>query len=108
MNEEHYTKHIPNNRYRNDFPPFRSSEYLLRHKFPNGRPFTVPKGMVFAMGDNRDLSSDSRTWGPVDVDDIKGQAFMVMWSTENRPMKIWEFWKLVSNIRFNRIGKIIR
>ena len=105
VDEDSYTKHIPNNKYRQDFPPFRSSEY---HKYTEGNPYIVPKGMVFAMGDNRDLSSDSRTWGPVDVDDIKGQAFMVMWSTANRPMKLWEVWKLVTNIRFNRIGKIIR
>lgn len=105
VDEEHYTKHIPNNRYRHDFPPFRSSEH---HRFTNGKPYIVPKGKVFAMGDNRDMSSDSRTWGPVDVDDIKGQAFMVMWSTANRQMKLWEVWKLVTNIRLNRIGKIIR
>ena len=108
VDEGNYTKHLPTDKYRQDFPPFRSSEYLLRHKFPEGKPFIVPKGMVFAMGDNRDLSRDSRTWGPVEVDDIKGQAFMVLWSTANRPMKLWEVWKLVTNIRFNRIGKIIR
>ena len=104
VDEEHYTKHIPNNKYRTDFPPFRKPEY---HKFSKGKPYIVPKGMVFAMGDNRDMSSDSRIWGPVDVDDIKGQALMVMWSTANRPMKLWEVWKLVTNIRFNRIGKLI-
>ena len=108
VDDDVYTKHLPNNKYRQDFPPFRSSEDFLRHKFADGIPFIVPKGKVFAMGDNRDLSSDSRTWGPVDVDDIKGQAFMVMWSTANLPMKLWEVWKLVTNIRFNRIGKLIR
>lgn len=80
----------------------------FRQKFPEGKPFSVPKGMVFAMGDNRDQSSDSRAWGPVDVDDIKGQAFMIMWSIDNRPTKLWEIWKIASNIRLNRIGKHIR
>ena len=123
VDERSYTKHLPYNRFRQDFPPFRNPEYLpqdkrytdftltesqFRHKFPEGKPFTVPKGMVFAMGDNRDQSSDSRTWGPVDVDDIKGQAFMVMWSINNQPTKLWEIWKIVNNIRFNRIGKLIR
>ena len=123
VDEQSYTKHLPYSHFRKDFPPFRSSEYLsqdetysdftltesqFRHKFPEGKPFTIPKNMVFAMGDNRDQSSDSRTWGPVDVDDIKGQAFMVMWSTRNRPAKMWEIWKIVGNIRLNRICQLIR
>ena len=32
---------------------------------------------------------------------------MVMFSVANRPVKLWEVWKMVDNIRFNRIGKRI-
>ena len=112
--DSHYIKHISSSHFkRHDFPPFRQSKYLpdienfanytltesqFRRKFPEGKPFAVPKGMVFAMGDNRDQSSDSRTWGPVDVDDIKGQAFMVYWSFDSH----------IGKVRFNRIGKLIR
>ena len=44
------------------------------------RPVKVPPGHVFAMGDNRDRSSDSRVWGFVSQEDIKGQAFLIYWS----------------------------
>jgi signal peptidase I len=48
-------------------------------------PYTVPQGQYFAMGDNRDRSSDSRYWGTVPRSMIKGRAFMVYWSFEGTP-----------------------
>lgn len=41
---------------------------------------TVPEDMVFVMGDNRDNSEDSRAWGFVRFDQIKGKAHFVWWS----------------------------
>jgi signal peptidase I len=38
-------------------------------------------GHVFAMGDNRDNSSDGRTFGAVPIDHVKGKAIVVWWSS---------------------------
>ena len=43
-------------------------------------PTTVPAGHLFCMGDNRDNSRDSRSWGFVPRDFVKGRAFMIWWS----------------------------
>ncbi len=46
----------------------------------NYGPVVVPAGSVFAMGDNRDNSQDSRYWGFLPVQHIKGRALMIYWS----------------------------
>jgi len=43
-------------------------------------PRTIPPRSVFCMGDNRDNSHDSRFWGPVSFDLIKGRAMFIWWS----------------------------
>ncbi|MBB84597.1 MAG: signal peptidase I [Deltaproteobacteria bacterium] len=40
----------------------------------------VPQGRYFMMGDNRDGSNDSRAWGTVRFEEMKGPAFMLYWS----------------------------
>jgi signal peptidase I len=48
-------------------------------------PVTVPVRQYFVMGDNRDNSQDSRYWGFLPREYIKGRALMIYWSYETEP-----------------------
>jgi signal peptidase I len=53
--------------------------------FEQGDELVVPEGHYFAMGDNRDNSSDSRYWGFVPREYIVGKALIIYWSYETAP-----------------------
>jgi signal peptidase I len=46
-------------------------------------PTAVPADSYFVMGDNRENSQDSRYWGFVKRDKIKGKAFLIYWSWDS-------------------------
>jgi signal peptidase I len=63
----------------------------------NFGPITVPPHHLFVMGDNRDRSHDGRFWGFVDLDEVKGKAFLIYWSWDGQ-----DRW-----VRWERIGSLI-
>ena len=72
-------------------------------RFGCGEPAKVPPSHVYVMGDNRDNSHDSRFWGYVPLNFIKGKALFVWYSGDPDPDKKW-----LSGIRVERFGHIVR
>jgi signal peptidase I len=61
--------------------------------------YVVPPGHVFVMGDNRNNSNDSRYWGVVPIQNIKGKALFIWLS--------YEHWWPLNGIRWDRIGDFV-
>ncbi|HKN48092.1 MAG TPA: signal peptidase I, partial [Candidatus Polarisedimenticolia bacterium] len=105
------------------------SEPYKIHRNPKGLNFDqddyppthIPPDAYFCMGDNRDNSRDSRAWGFVPRDNLKGRAFMIWWSYEeerdaymktsvaDRLAGIWgKITHLFTKSRWDRTFKIIK
>ena len=79
-------------------PPGEEGELDLDVRVQYG-PVTVPEGHYFMMGDNRDNSQDSRYWGFLPKDYVKGKALFVYFSFGEEPGLAG----LVSGVRWNRV-----
>jgi len=77
-------------------------------------PFVVPEGRYYFLGDNRDNSNDSRGWGTVPRNDLKGPVLVNYWSWNNQ--QSWAamlnpltwFRLLTHEMRWDRFGMSYR
>ena len=77
-------------------------DYVPAWRWPDDE-FKVPADTFFAMGDNRDNSSDSRVWGTVPRANLKGRAILVWLSWDHCTGNI----PFLGRFRFDRIGTML-
>ncbi len=89
-------------------PSYTVLDIMTHGSLDNTRVYTVPEGHVFAMGDNRDNSLDSRVdnVGFIPVENLIGRAEIIFFST-NGSARLWEIWNWPATIRFRRIFRLI-
>ncbi len=84
-------------------------EYVIRHyvdryaQTEDFGPVTVPEGNYFMMGDNRDNSADSRSWGFLPQENVVGEALVIYFSWD----KTGAIWNLLESVRWSRVANLI-
>jgi signal peptidase I len=116
------------NAYRDNFPDVPPTEstgitpewHLVMDNYIKGGELIVPPDRYFAMGDNRDVSYDSRYWGFIPRENIIGRPMFIYWSfktpaDEYERTSIGERLSFMAHIvvhffdmtRWNRMGKVV-
>jgi signal peptidase I len=98
--EEPYVIHqgMAYNPYRDNFPAVPPSEFnnvapnwqLTLKDHIQGDDIVVPADSYFGMGDNRDVSYDSRYWGFIPRENVIGRPMFIYWSFETPPNQYLE------------------
>jgi signal peptidase I len=88
--EDPWGHYDPKNDWRRNLGPVGPFEHVV-----------VPKDHLFVLGDNRDNSQDSRFWGFVHVNKVKGKAFIIYLSWDQHAED------LLNKVRWERFGKLI-
>jgi len=86
------------NPYRDNFPAVAPSDFnnvnpewqMTMKQDIQGDDIVVPEGHYFAMGDNRDVSYDSRYWGFIPQQNVIGRPMFIYWSFETAPNEYLE------------------
>jgi len=113
--------------YRDEFPsvpPYASgataewTEEMPKHIV--GQDLVIPKDSYFAMGDNRDVSYDSRYWGFVPKENVLGRPLFIAWSLDQTeadfaplpfPQRIVSFLRTATHFfsltRWNRVFRLV-
>lgn len=77
----------------------------------NTQEYRVPEGYVFAMGDNRDNSLDSRVQsavGFIPVENLVGRAEFIFFSIDSNRASWWEIWAWPMAVRWDRLFSAVR
>ncbi|MEX0891801.1 MAG: signal peptidase I [Gemmatimonadota bacterium] len=112
--EEPYVRHtVPDSdtshawmRWQRDYLIGQAAENASSY-FPtrdNWGPIVVPENRYFVMGDNRDESLDSRYWGFVPPESIKGKAVFLYFSYDRSSAGF----PVLGSIRWDRLGTLLR
>ena len=110
--EEKYKVHGDSQRYSGE--GVYSYDNLIRGNYG---PVRIPAGQCFVMGDNRDNSEDSRVWGFLPLDNIKGRPWVIYFSYRaerdayqktSLGDRLRKFVSFLTKARFSRILRVVR